>query len=84
MTATPAAPPAAPSGTREVLALADGVELIGEFEDSGFREPPLLARRGDGQMVKLTPLLHDVAAACDGRRDAEQVAAVVSERSGAA
>ena len=82
MTATPAAPPAAPSGTREVLALADGVELIGEFEDSGFREPPLLARRGDGQMVKLTPLLHDVAAACDGRRDAEQVAAAVSEQLG--
>ena len=33
-------------------------------------------------MIKLTPLLHDVAAGCDGRRDAEQVAAVVSERFG--
>ena len=82
MAVTPAAPPAAPSGTREVLALADGVELLGEYEDSGFREPPLLARRGDGQMVKLTPLLYHVAASCDGRRDAEQVAAVVTERFG--
>jgi putative peptide zinc metalloprotease protein len=76
---TIAAPPAATTGTREVLALADGVELLGEYEDSGFREPPLLARRGDGQMIKLTPLLHCVAACCDGRRDDEQVAAVVSE-----
>src|SRR5687767_6525584 len=77
-----AATPAAPSPTRDVLVLADGVELLGEYEDSGFREPPLLARRGDGQMIKLTPLLYRVAASCDGRRDAEQVAALVSERLG--
>ena len=77
-----AAPPAAPSPTRDVLVLADGVELLGEYEDSGFREPPLLARRGDGQMIKLTPLLYEVAAATDGGRDAEQVAAIVSEHLG--
>ena len=78
MTATPAAPPAAPSGTREVLALADGVELIGEFEGSGFREPPLLARRGDGQMVTAhAGCCTTWRPSCDGRRDAEQVAAVV-------
>ena len=64
----------------EVLALADGVELIGEFEGSGFREPPLLARRADGQMVRLTRLLYEIAAASDGRRDAGSVAAVVTER----
>ena len=58
MTATRVAPPATPFATPEILVLADGVELLGEYEDSGFREPPLLARRGDGQMVKLTPLLH--------------------------
>ena len=79
---TTAASLAAPIATQEVLALADGVQLLGEYEDSGFREPPLLARRGDGQMIKLTPLLHRVAASCDGRRDAEQVAAVVSEHFG--
>ena len=77
-----AAAPAASTGTREVLALADGVELLGEYEGSGFREPPLLARRGDGQMIKLTPLLYRVAGACDGGRDAEQVAAIVSEHLG--
>lgn len=78
----PAASPAAPSPTREIPVLADGVELLGEYEDSGFREPPLLARRGDGQMIKLTPLLYAVAAGCDGHRDPEQVAAVVSEHTG--
>ena len=82
MTATRVAPPATPSAHPEILVLADGVELLGEYEDSGFREPPLLARRGDGQMIKLTPLLHAVAEACDGRRDAEQVAAVVTEWDG--
>ena len=82
MAVTPAAPPPAASPTREYLALADGVELLGEYEDSGFREPPLLARRGDGQMIKLTPLLHTVAASCDGRRDAQAVAAAVSARYG--
>ena len=62
-------PPAEPQ-RGEVLALADGIELIGEFEDSGFKEPPLLARRADGQVIQLTRLLYLVAEACDGRRDA--------------
>ena len=63
---THARPPA-----REILVLADGVELIGEYEDSGFKEPPLLARRADGQMIQLTRLLYLVAEAADGRRDEE-------------
>src|SRR5215211_2483564 len=73
--------PASPARPRaEVLRRADGIELIGEFEDSGFKEPPLLARRSDGQVVQLTELLYAVAAAADGRRDVEDIAAVVSER----
>jgi hypothetical protein len=74
------APPARPRA--EVLRRADGVELIGEFEDSGFKNPPLLARRDDGQVVQLTELLYAVAAASDGRRDVQAVADVVSERCG--
>jgi putative peptide zinc metalloprotease protein len=69
-------------GGREALVPADGVELIGEYEGSGFREPPLLARRGDGQMIQLSRLLYEVAAACDGKRDAEAVAERVSPRYG--
>src|SRR4051794_29007510 len=71
-----------PPRQREVLELADGVELVGEYEDSGFKEPPLLARRADGQMIQLSRLLYLVAAACDGRRDHEAVADAVTERYG--
>ena len=59
--------------------LADGVELLGEFEDSGFENPPHLARRADGQVIQLTELLHLVAEAADGERDEAQIADVVSE-----
>jgi putative peptide zinc metalloprotease protein len=59
--------------------LADGVELIGTSEGSGFKNPPALARRGDGQMVQLTPLLYAVAGAADGERGFEAIAAVVAE-----
>lgn len=59
--------------------LAEGVELIGTSEGSGFKNPPALARRGDGQMVQLTPLLYAVAGSADGRRDYEAMAKVVAE-----
>ena len=62
--------------------IADGVELLGEFEDSGFENPPHLARRADGQVIQLTELLHLVADAADGERDEEALADVVSERFG--
>jgi putative peptide zinc metalloprotease protein len=60
--------------------LAEGVELIGPGENSGFKEPPSLARRGDGQMVQLTPLLYAVAGNVDGERDYTAVAHEVSEQ----
>src|SRR5918995_3390869 len=83
MTAEVAAPTAPPVRPRaEVLRRADGIELIGEFEDSGFNEPPLLARRADGQVVQLTELLYAVAEASDGHRDVEEIADVVTERCG--
>src|SRR3954471_531347 len=66
----------------EALALADGIELIGEYQDSGFKEPPLLARRADGQVVQLPRLSYLIAEAADGRRDTGAVAAAVSERFG--
>src|SRR3954449_724174 len=74
-------PPAAQQAP-STACLAEGVELIGEFEGSGFKVPPLLARRADGQVIQLTRLLYLVAEACDGRRDAEAVADAVTERFG--
>ena len=66
----------------DVLRQADGIELIGEFEGSGFKDPPLLARRADGQVVQLTKLLYEVAAASDGHRDTRAVADLVGSRCG--
>ena len=48
--------------------LAEGVQLIGEFEGSGFKEPPSLVRRPDGQVIQLSPLLYMVARHADGQR----------------
>jgi len=80
--ADPAVSPPAERREGEVLALADGIELIGEYEGSGFKKPPLLARRADGQVVQLPRLLFLIAEAADGRRDLEAVAAEVSARDG--
>ena len=48
-------------------ARVDGVQLIGEMVGSGYRTPPALVRRGDGQVLQLTPLLYLVLNAVDGR-----------------
>jgi putative peptide zinc metalloprotease protein len=73
------APPAAGG---EVLARAAGVELLGETPGSGYRNPPALVRRGDGQVITLTPLLQQVMLAVDGRRTVDEVAEAVSASSG--
>jgi nitrate reductase NapE component len=61
---------------------ASGVELLGEMKGSGYRRPPALARRPDGQVVQLTPLLHAVLQAVDGERDIAEVARAASSTSG--
>ncbi|MEA2450531.1 MAG: putative peptide zinc metalloprotease protein, partial [Thermoleophilaceae bacterium] len=60
--------------------LADGVELIGRFEDSGFKEPPCIARRADGQVVQMAPMLFALAAEIDGGRDYAELAEAFSHR----
>src|SRR3954462_10226178 len=79
-TPDPSAPPATAGGA--VLARAEGVELLGEVPGSGYRRPPALARRADGQVVTLTPLLHQVLEAIDGRRTLDEVAEQASATSG--
>ncbi|MEA2297638.1 MAG: putative peptide zinc metalloprotease protein [Solirubrobacteraceae bacterium] len=59
--------------------LADGVELIGEFADSGFRTAPYIARRADGQVVQLPKMLYDLAEQIDGEADYEEIAERFSE-----
>ncbi|MGH3719822.1 MAG: hypothetical protein ACRDRI_13495 [Pseudonocardiaceae bacterium] len=62
--------------------LADGVELIGEYQGSGFREPHYIVRRADGQVIQLPRLLYLLAATVDGQRDQAQVASVLSAEFG--
>ena len=76
-----APPPAKPDGHRSVAPrLAEGIELIGRFEDSGFKEPPYIARRGDGQMVQMPPMLYALAEVIDGQADEAELAHRFSER----
>jgi putative peptide zinc metalloprotease protein len=61
---------------------ADGVELIGEMVGSGYRVPPSLVRRADGQTIQLTPLLYATLREIDGGRTPAEVAAAVSASTG--
>ena len=61
---------------------ADGVQLIGEMQGSGYRQPPALARRADGQTVQLTPVLYATLSALDGSRGADGIAETVSVATG--
>ena len=70
------------SGNGACPSLAEGVELIGEYEGSGYKEPPSIARRADGQVVQLTPLLYSVARRVDGTCDYDAIAGDVSQELG--
>src|SRR6188768_199132 len=67
-----------PAPATEIPVRADGVQLIGEMKGSGYREPPALARRSDGQTIQLTPLLYLVLAAIDGNRTLAEIGAALS------
>ncbi len=62
--------------------LAPGVELIGEYQGSGFKEPRFIVRRGDGQVIQLPRLLFLLASMVDGRRDLAAVAGLLSAEFG--
>ncbi|MGP4054464.1 hypothetical protein ACTWP6_06505 [Mycobacterium sp. 4D054] len=68
--------------THAHLRRADGVDLIGAMPGSGYRVPPALVRRGDGQTVQLTPLLYAIISEIDGQKTAAEVAAAVSASTG--
>src|SRR6185312_8854308 len=82
-TTLPAADLATPDTSIErVPVRASGLELIGEMTGSGYRRPPALVRRQDGQTVQLTPLLYLVLEAVDGDRDYDEIAAQAGGRFG--
>ena len=58
--------------------LADGVELIGQYQGSGLKEPHYIVQRADGQVIQLTRLLYLLAHRLDGQHALSQVAEVLS------
>jgi putative peptide zinc metalloprotease protein len=76
--AAPALPAADAPGPAWPARLAEGVELLGAYKDSGYRQPPSLVRRADGQVIQMSPLLYQVACRIDGSRDPDAIAALVS------
>jgi putative peptide zinc metalloprotease protein len=74
----PVLPPADAPGPIEVPRLAQGVELLGEYKNSGYSQPPSLVRRADGQVIQMSALLYAVACRIDGSRDLAAIADLVS------
>ena len=66
----------------QALERAEGLTLCGEMTGSGYRFPPAVVGRADGQTLQVTPLLYALLEAVDGRRAPEEVAEVVSARTG--
>ena len=61
--------------------LAEDIELIGEYEGSGFKEAPYIVRRADGQIIQLPPLLYTVAEQIDGTAHDAEIASAVARAS---
>ncbi len=70
----------APVG-RWAPALGPDVELLGQYSGSGYREAPYLLGRG-GRTLEVSPLLYMLCASLDGRRDLDEVAAVMGSLAG--
>src|SRR5215813_606290 len=80
---TPPAAPAPSAGSApeptDPPRLVAGVELLGEFRNSGYSQPPSLVRRADGQVIQMSRLLYLVACRIDGSRGPAAIAELVSD-----
>src|SRR5580693_3447348 len=74
----PVVPPADASGPAWPPRLAEGVEMLGEYKNSAYSQPPSLVRRADDQVIQMSPLLYRGSCWIDGSRDPEAIAALVS------
>ena len=59
-------------------AVSPSVELVGEFQGTGFVDSQWLVRRGE-RFIQLTELLYRIAEYADGRRDLDEIAAAVTD-----
>jgi putative peptide zinc metalloprotease protein len=70
------------TSSADVPVLVSGTHLFGAQPGSGYKTPPALVRRVDGQVLQLTPLLYAVLEAVDGTRDVHAVAATAGRAVG--
>jgi putative peptide zinc metalloprotease protein len=73
-TTTGSTPSAGPATLGPNPRLAEGVQLIGEYEGSGYKEAPSMVRRPDGQVIQLPDLLYRLASKADGEHSYRQMA----------
>src|SRR5919112_4122514 len=66
------------AGDAERPVLTPGVELIGEYDGSGLKDPPYITKLPDGQVVQVPRLLFLIAAAANGERTAPEIAELVT------
>ncbi len=64
------------------LRLAEGTELLGQYEGSAYQQLHYLVRRGDGQVIHLSHLLYLVLRLVNGKRNLEGVAVQASDELG--
>jgi putative peptide zinc metalloprotease protein len=62
--------------------LSPGIELLGELEGSGFKQPQYFARDQQGQVIQLPQWLFLVASQIDGQRTTEEIAGRISKELG--
>jgi putative peptide zinc metalloprotease protein len=62
--------------------LADGVRLAGQMQESAFVDPPWLLEREGAGYIQVTELLYQIAEQCDGQHSLDEIAQVVSDKSG--
>ena len=79
---TTVAPPENGAGAAPPPRLAEDAELVGEYQDSGFKEPPYIVRRGDGQVIQLPHLLYQLAEQVNGERDYDEIGEALSHAIG--
>jgi putative peptide zinc metalloprotease protein len=64
--------------------LEAGIQLLGQYQGSGYVDPRYLIARSDHQVIHVSRLLFLVASSLDGSRDVENVADLVSRQYGKA
>lgn len=80
--------PGTASHVSAAVGLVPGTQPVGAFRGSGYREPPLLVQRADGQLVRLPELLYLVVRLLSehagGETRGSELLAVVAREAGAA